>query len=68
MKCSEYCYPCCSYCIYVMKELREINGITYTAKVSCGKYPHSSYHTSMVHNDGYCKDFICENAEIKNKE
>ena len=68
MKCSEYCYPCCSYCIYVMKELREINRITYTAKVSCGKHPNSSYHLSMVLNGGYCKDFICENAEIKNKE
>ena len=42
--------------------------ITYTTNVSCIKHPNSSYHLSMVLNGGYCKDFICENTKIKNKE
>ena len=68
MKCGKYCYPCCSYCIYVVKEPKQNDEITYTTNVSCNKYPNSSYHLSMVLNDGYCKDFICENTKIKNKE
>ena len=68
MKCGKYCYPCCSYCIYVVKEPKQNDEITYTTNVSCIKHPNSSYHLSMVFNGGYCKDFICENAEIKNKE
>ena len=68
MKCGKYCSPCCGYCIYVVKELKQNDEITYTTNVSCNKHPNSSYHLSMVLGDGYCKDFICENTKIKNKE
>lgn len=65
--CSEYCYPCCSHCIYVVKELRQNDKKTYTVNVACSKHPNSGYHISMVLGDGYCKDFICKNTEIENK-
>lgn len=68
MSCSEYCCPCCDYCIHVIKAVQENEGKFYTVNESCNKHPNSEYHLSMVLYSGYCKDFICKNADKKSKE
>ena len=66
--CNEYCYPCCDYWIHVIQSLQENNSKIYTINESCDIHPDSKYHLSMVLYGGYCKDFVCKNAEHKKRK
>lgn len=66
--CNEYCYPCCDYCIYVIKELQRNGDKFYLINKSCEKHPDNEHYLSMVLHGGYCKDFICKNIGQKEKK
>ena len=66
VKCCEECIPCCDYCVEAKHVWIDINGKKVKiAPEGCNKHPEEHYQ-SMARSCGYCRDFHCVNAEVKN--